>query len=307
MMDRVNVVDLAQQRTDRRRGRGHRTELAAFLRSRRGRITPEMVGLPPGPRRRTPGLRREEVAQLSGIGITWYTWLEQGRRINVSVQVLDAVARTLQLDADERVHLYHLAGVPTVPSPDDPGELPDEIRVIVDGLSDMPAAVYRGRFDILATNETYRRLFGGLGGPDSTDRNVLRLLFTRPDCCNPFVNRAEELPRLVAQLRSISGRHLGDPAWQEYVRDLCERSPEFARMWANHDVASPGTRIKVFRHSAIGEVRMMSTSMSLAVPPEARLIVYTPLDDECRERLAYLRGLDDTTARRTLGHDHDHV
>src|SRR5438094_4012950 len=91
-----------------------RPELAAFLRSRRARITPEQVGLPPGPRRRTPGLRREEVAQLAGVGVTWYTWLEQGRPINASVQILDAVARTLRLDPAEREHLYRLAGVPTV-------------------------------------------------------------------------------------------------------------------------------------------------------------------------------------------------
>ena len=302
MMERVTVVDLAE----RRPRRAVRTELAAFLRSRRARITPQMVGLPPGPRRRTPGLRREEVAQLSGIGITWYTWLEQGRRINVSVQVLDAVARTLQLDADERAHLYHLAGVPMALAADDLGELPDEVRLIVEGLTEMPAAVYSGRFDVLATNEMYRRLFGGFGDPSRTDRNVLRLLFTRPGCCNPFVNRAEELPRLVAQLRAVFGRHVGEPAWTSYVRDLREASPEFARMWANHDVASPGTRVKVFRHSGIGEVRMMTTSMALTVPPEARMIVYTPLDDDARVRMASLREMDAEAARRQLGHDHEH-
>src|SRR3954447_12477210 len=101
--------------TSRSSSQRRRTELADFLRTRRERITPDDVGLPPGPRRRTPGLRREEVAQLAGVGVTWYTWLEQGRQINASVQVLDSVARTLRLDQAETEHLYRLADVPTVP------------------------------------------------------------------------------------------------------------------------------------------------------------------------------------------------
>ncbi|WP_157111973.1 helix-turn-helix domain-containing protein, partial [Nocardia beijingensis] len=108
----TDVVDVRAVRKARR------AELGAFLKSRRARISPEDVGIPTGTRRRTPGLRREEVAQLSGIGITWYTWLEQGREINVSVQVLNSVARTLSLDAAEKAHLYRLADVPTVPSVD---------------------------------------------------------------------------------------------------------------------------------------------------------------------------------------------
>src|SRR5262245_24195907 len=109
-------------------GQARRTELAAFLRSRRERLTPDDVGLAPGLRRRTPGLRREEVAQLAGVGVTWYTWLEQGRRINASVQVLDAVARTLRLDPAEREHLYRLADMPMVHEPDAEGVLEPEIQ-----------------------------------------------------------------------------------------------------------------------------------------------------------------------------------
>ncbi|WP_433761225.1 helix-turn-helix domain-containing protein [Nocardia sp. CA-135398] len=108
--------------------------MGAFLKSRRARITPEDVGLPPGPRRRTPGLRREEVAQLAGIGITWYTWLEQGRNINVSVQVLNSVARTLSMDAAEKAHLYRLADVPTVPTAHARTALPEELQPHATGL-----------------------------------------------------------------------------------------------------------------------------------------------------------------------------
>src|ERR1022692_4752039 len=118
-----------------------RNELAAFLRSRRERITPEDVGLPGGHRRRTAGLRREEVAQLAGVGVTWYTWLEQGRPIRASASVLEAVARTLRLDTVERQHLFRLAEMPDTAVPEAGGQLPrPEIPAILDGLSPMPAA-----------------------------------------------------------------------------------------------------------------------------------------------------------------------
>jgi transcriptional regulator with XRE-family HTH domain len=123
-----------------------RPELAAFLRTRRARVTPDDIGMPPGLRRRTPGLRREEVAQLSGVGVTWYTWLEQGRPINASAQVLDAVARTLRLGPPEREHLYHLAEVPYTPAVEPTVEtVSPEMRVTVDALDPHPAVVYNGR------------------------------------------------------------------------------------------------------------------------------------------------------------------
>src|SRR5580704_3809242 len=130
-----------------------RHELAAFLRSRRERIAPEDAGLPSGHRRRTAGLRREEVAQLSGVGVTWYTWLEQGRPINASTQVLAAVARTLKLDQPEREHLYRLAEVPeAAPPPEADEPVAAEIQTILDGLTTLPASVVNERFDLLAWN-----------------------------------------------------------------------------------------------------------------------------------------------------------
>src|ERR687887_1269033 len=130
-----------------------RRALATFLRSRRERITPEQVGLIAGGRRRTPGLRREEVAQLAGVGVTWYTWLEQGRDINVSAQVLDAVARTLRLDRLERNHLFTLAGLQLGPAQGDCTVLPDSVQKTVDAVSPYPALVLNPRYDILAFNE----------------------------------------------------------------------------------------------------------------------------------------------------------
>ncbi|MEV7011503.1 helix-turn-helix transcriptional regulator [Streptosporangium sp. NPDC051022] len=269
--------------------RARRDELAAFLRSRRDRITPDAVGLPPGLRRRTPGLRREEVAMLAGVGVTWYTWLEQGRPINASVQVLDAISRTLCLDHAERAHLYRLADVPTVPEPDGCGGLEPETQSILDHLDPLPAAVYNGRYDLLAWNRTYGALFPGMTSAPPPTRNALWQLFVAENCCNPVVNREEELPQMVATLRAGFGRHVGEPAWTDFVRALSAASPDFARMWATHDVARPGSRMKIFQHSAVGQVRTISASMTLASPPETRMAVYTPLDDDSRERIAWIR------------------
>ncbi|MFB7335278.1 helix-turn-helix domain-containing protein [Streptomyces adustus] len=273
-------------RTTQRR----RPELAAFLRSRRARVTPADVGMPPGLRRRTPGLRREEVAQISGVGVTWYTWLEQGRPINASAQVLDAVARTLRLDPPEREHLYRLAEVPFEP---DPGSLTQtvapEIQDVIDALDPLPAVVYNSRYDVLATNPAYRDLFlvpetVRIGVP-----NVLWTLFTVSEEACPVVHRERELPVMVATLRSSYGRHVGEPAWELFIRRLSAASPHFAEVWASGEVIPPGPRIKTFRHAAVGELRMTSQSLSIDGMPECRIVVYTPESEEARSRLELLR------------------
>ncbi|TDD74747.1 helix-turn-helix transcriptional regulator [Actinomadura rubrisoli] len=282
-------------------GRHRRSELAAFLRSRRERITPSDVGMPPGPRRRTPGLRREEVAQLAGVGVTWYTWLEQGRPINASTQVLDAVARTLRLDGTEREHLYRLAEVPDAAPPDENENLPEDVQTILDALSPLPATVCNGRSDVLAWNRAYAAMFPGIVSAPPCERNTLWMSFTHPPCCNPVVNLAEEAPVFVAVFRHRYSLHLNEPGWRELVTRLQAASPLFARLWADHDVALPGPRTKVFRHNAVGEMRTRTTSMDIAGSPGARLIVYTPTDEESRERIGRL--LDNPGAAPT---DHTH-
>src|SRR5690242_11666814 len=228
-----------------------RTELAAFLRARRERINPEDVGLPPGTRRRTAGLRREELAQLAGVGVTWYTWLEQGRPINASVQVLSAVAQTLKLDQAEREHLYRLADVPdaageaAVPGAMCP-PVPEDVQGIMDSLVPLPASVLNERYDLLAWNEAYAAVWPGVVGARPGERNILWQNFTYPECCHPYVSRHEQLGRLVAQFRGNYGRHVGEPAWTGFIQRLQVVSPQFARLWAEHDVASPVTYIKIF-------------------------------------------------------------
>lgn len=269
-----------------------RPELAAFLRSRRARVTPADVGMPPGLRRRTPGLRREEVAQLSGVGVTWYTWLEQGRPINASAQVLDAVARTLRLDQPEREHLYHLAEVPYAPDhrQADAESVSPEIQSIIDALDPHPAAVYNARYDVLATNTVYRELFavGGRSGHFGI-RNVLWSLFMVPEPSCPLVFRESELPLMVAQLRGAYGRHVGEPAWESFIHRMSAASDYFSELWESGNVVPPGTRVKTFRHAVIGEVRMTSVSLSINGMPECRIVAYTPNDEESRCRIAKLR------------------
>ena len=270
-------------------GRSRRSELAAFLRSRRERIRPEDAGLAPGIRRRTAGLRREEVAQLSGVGVTWYTWLEQGRPINASTQVLDAVARTLRLDQPEREHLYRLAEVPeAVPTPEADMLAPPEIQEILDGLTTLPASVVNERFDLLAWNAAFAALFPTVVGVARAERNTLWLCFTHPACCHPYVNRADQLGRMVAQLRAAYGRHVGEPAWTGFVRRLQAASPEFGRMWAQHEVSSPASYQKIFRHPAHERLSMTTNSLAVLAAPGTRMVVYTPADDATRRAVASL-------------------
>ncbi|MGX4692268.1 helix-turn-helix transcriptional regulator [Streptomyces sp. JNUCC 63] len=276
--------------TTTRTAQRRRSELAAFLRSRRARVTPADVGMPPGLRRRTPGLRREEVAQLSGVGITWYTWLEQGRPINASPQVLDAVARTLRLDPPEREHLYRLAEVPYDPAPGRPVQaVGPEIQVLIDALDPHPAAVYNSRYDVLATNAAYRDLFVVPETLEVGVPNVLWTLFVVSEDACPVVHRERELPVMVATLRSSYGRHVGEPAWEDFIRRLSAASPRFAELWASGAVIPPGPRVKTFRHRAVGELRMTSMSLSIDGMPECRIVAYTPESEEARKKVALLR------------------
>ncbi|MFB7874214.1 helix-turn-helix transcriptional regulator [Nocardia sp. NPDC056064] len=269
-----------------------RVQLAEFLKSRRAKIRPDDVGLPPGRRRRTPGLRREEVAQLSGVGVTWYTWLEQGRPINASVQVLNAVARTLRLSPAEQGHLYRLAGVPAVPVAA-VGEVvvPPGVSVILEQLDPLPAALISSKFDVLERNAAHRTLFPGL-----TD-NVLRTVFLTPDCCNPYVYNATDLRRMVAYLRGAHVRHLDDPTWRGLVDELCTESAAFAALWTSNDVAVPVGLVKEVRHLAVGTLTLNLTNLSLPPLEGAWVQVFTPVDEAQGAKLTGLLAMTDERRR----------
>ncbi|GAA3200092.1 helix-turn-helix transcriptional regulator [Actinocorallia longicatena] len=251
-----------------------RADLGSFLRTRRERLSPEEFGLPAGSRRRTPGLRREEVAQLAGVGVTWYTWLEQGRPIRASVQVLDAVSRTLRLDPAEHEHLYRLAGVPRPPAGPVERHPPAELLTILDALNPLPACVLTERFDVLAANAAYIAMFPTLG---TAPKNILWCLFSCP-YCDPFAEADLEIPRMVARFRAAYARHSGEPEWDSLVTDLQAASPRFTELWHTHDVAAHETGRKVFNHPRTGTMTFNATSLAVHPAADMRLSVYTPVD-----------------------------
>jgi transcriptional regulator with XRE-family HTH domain len=269
-----------------------RRELADFLRSRRERISPEEVGLPPASRRRTPGLRREEVATLAGVGVTWYTWLEQGRDINASPQVLDAVARTLLLDPHEREHLFRLADVPDGSAQGDCAAMPATIQVLLDKLLPYPACVRNARYDTLGYNSAYEQLVGRLSDRPFEDRNSLWCMFTSPVTRAAMVDWDETAPRLVAEYRAAMAAHVSEPAWKCLVSRLTKASPEFAEFWERHEVAPQENRTKRWLHARVGLLRLDYTHLWLGQRLGTKMTTYTPADEQTAERLRELSQLD---------------
>ncbi|RZS91488.1 helix-turn-helix protein [Motilibacter rhizosphaerae] len=269
-----------------------RAELSGFLRARREGVTPAEVGLPAGARRRTPGLRREELAQLAGVGVTWYTWLEQGRPINVSTQVLDAVARVLRLDPAEHEHLYRLAGLPSVTMRGERRpEIPQHVRHVLDALGTTPATLLNSRYDVLAVNAAQARLVNGFHTIPCGHYNLLWCCFTEPTIRERLLDWDSEGPQMVATFRSAYVENLDDPSWAEFVERLSAASPEFATLWRRHEVRGPGFRSKTFDHPVVGRMAFVTTSLSVAEMPGCRIVAYTPADDECRAALERLKVL----------------
>jgi len=279
-----------EESADRRRDAANRRhELAGFLRSRRERIAPEQVGLPPAARRRTPGLRREEVATLAGVGVTWYTWLEQGRDINASPQVLDAVARTLLLDPHERAHLFRLADTADGQAEAECKALPPTAQLLLDQLEPFPACIRNGRYDILAWNPAYESLMGDLSGVPFDERNSLWRVFTSERCRACILDWEEGTRRMVAEYRAAMAEHLAEPAWKCLVSRLSKVSPEFAELWERHEVASPENLTKRFLHPDVGLLKLNYTHLWLGQRLGTRMTTYTPADEQTLERLRQLR------------------
>jgi transcriptional regulator with XRE-family HTH domain len=287
---------LPTTRTDQPDAAGQRRkELASFLRSRRERLTPDQLGLPEYGRRRTPGLRREEVAQHAGVGVTWYTWLEQARDINVSEQVLDAIAGTLMLDPHERGHLFTLAGSPLTEIGPDSMPVSPEVRLLLDKLHPYPAAVTNGRYDLLAYNRAFTVLVGDLDEVPFDQRNTLWLAFTSPTMRAALPDWDYAVRRMVGQYRAAMADHVGEPVWRCRVKRLQEASPEFAAMWQRHDIAGAENLTKRFAHPDLGALSFCYTNLWLSQRLGVRMVSYTPRDPDTE---AQLGRLDDLVPRR---------
>jgi transcriptional regulator with XRE-family HTH domain len=263
-----------------------RRELGDFLRSRRERIAPEQVGVTYNGRRRTPGLRREEVAQLSGVGVTWYTWLEQGRDIHVSEQVLTAIARTLMLGRDERAHLFALAGAAADQNViSECHAVSPQLHATLAKLDPFPACVVSGKYDVLAYNRAYNNLLTNFDDLPVEDRNCMWLAFTDPLWKKIVVDWEDAASRMVANLRVLMADHVGDATWKSFVARLRAASPEFADMWARHEVRGIENKPKRFRHPEVGMLKFEMTNTWLAPRSGRRMLVYVPSDAETERRL----------------------
>jgi transcriptional regulator with XRE-family HTH domain len=255
-----------------------RTELAQFLRTRRERLAPQQVGLPTGTRRRTPGLRREELALLAGVGTTWYAWLEQGRAITVSRQVLESLARVLRLDADERTHLYILAREQL---PADPFPLTQTIdptlQLILDRMGNYPALLLSHRWDILAWNQAARRVLGDFSAMTARERHILWFFFTDQRYQSMLVDWEGEAQRLLALFRASTQRSIGEAWFTELVRELKQASPAFREWWPRHEVQGVQTEHKRLNHSSVGRLVLQATTFQVADHPDVQMVVYTPV------------------------------
>jgi transcriptional regulator with XRE-family HTH domain/uncharacterized protein YdcH (DUF465 family) len=262
-----------------------RDELAQFLRGRREATRPDAVGLPTNGHRRTPGLRREEVSQLAGVGLSWYTWLEQGRDITPSPSVLDALARVFDLEAPERAHLFHLAGValPVEAGPY-PTTAPDELERVVAGLMPNPAYLLGPRTDVLAWNEAATAVLGTPTCAPDGPMNLLWWTFTEP---GPHSQGWLDTARFtLARFRAEHARRYGDPAFTGLISALLAVSPRFAELWRRHEVLDAQVGSKAIEHPTLGRLEVHHLQSIPTSHPDLRLTQMVPADAATREALA---------------------
>ncbi|MEU0649936.1 helix-turn-helix transcriptional regulator [Streptomyces umbrinus] len=253
-----------------------RAELSEFLRTRRARLKPEDVGLPDfGRYRRVPGLRREELAQLAGVSVAYYTRLEQGNGQHVSAEVLDAIARALRLSDAERAHLTHLAKPKQKKKPAGrTQQVRGPLRTLLDTMEGGPAILVGRRSDILAWNRMAAAVFGDWAELPEHERNWARLVFLRPEYSDLFVDWEDKANDVVSQLRMDAGSHPNDPRLSALVGELSVKSQEFRRLWATHDVKEKCHGVQRLHHPLVGELDLRVESFRQADAHERMLVTY---------------------------------
>ncbi|MGW2491687.1 helix-turn-helix domain-containing protein [Streptomyces sp. NPDC001606] len=254
-----------------------RAELSEFLRSRRARLKPEDVGLPDfGRHRRVPGLRREELAQLAGVSVAYYTRLEQGNGRNVSAEVLDSIARALRLTDAEHAHLTHLAKPKAHKKK--PAARQQQVRTslrqLLDSLDGVPAYIVGRRSEILAWNRMAAAVFGDWGELPPAERNWARLVFLRPEYRELFVDWEQKAIDIVCALRMHAGCYPDDPRLAALVGELSVKSEEFRRLWATHDVKEKSHGLKRLHHPLVGDLSLNFESFRLSDDADQSLVTY---------------------------------
>lgn len=249
-------------------------ELGEFVRSHRERLAPARFGLPEG-RRRTPGLRREEVAQLSGLSVTWYTFMEQGRDVSLSPSALQRLARALQLSPAERAYLFELAGRRDPETPPETAVAPHEALLAIIRAQETPAYLLDPVWDALAWNAAAARLFTGwlegVGPP-----NLMRYIFRAPEARQLLPDWEERARRVIAEFRVDYGQHLEDPRMTALIAELSAASPVFTRLWHGHVVLAREGGPRHFRQAGtLGAYEQVT--LTPAQMPHTKLVILTPV------------------------------
>lgn len=251
-----------------------RLELSDFLRTRRAKIAPSDVGLADGARRRTPGLRREEVALLANIGATWYTRLEQGLPINVSADVLEGISRALRLTSEERRHLHLLAGVALPVAPQGEETVSELVLRTLEALNPLPAYVRGRRWDVLAFNRAADAL-SDFANATGKARNIIWRLFNDPGMPYRLGDPPCMKRRAVANFRSVAAKYPNDPHFTELIDELRATSDEFRALWAQHDVMGAAEGLKRYLHPDLGELILDYTAFEIPGDGDIRMVVLT--------------------------------
>jgi transcriptional regulator with XRE-family HTH domain len=255
-----------------------RHELSNFLRTRRARISPMEVALPGNGRRRTPGLRREEVAQLAGISATWYTWLEQSRPISVSAAMLDRLARVLRLNPIERVQLFQLAlRQPVFDSRPEAEGISPLLQRMLDQMEGFPALIVGRRWDVLAWNLAARAFMADFETMLVAERNLVWLIFTDSTLRSLLIDWPTRARDVLARFRADYGRHAGDSNFVQLVERLKSVSAEFAEWWPRHDVRPQTEGLKQYNHPLVGRLQAEHVTFSVSDNPELRLTIFAPV------------------------------
>jgi transcriptional regulator with XRE-family HTH domain len=253
-------------------------ELGNFLKSRRGKIQPSQFGLSNGVRRRTPGLRREEVAQLAGVSSTWYTWLEQGRPINVSDQLLESLSRVLLLTKEERDHLFALAAK-TPPSDNclEQSPVTPALQNVLDSLDLIPAYIMDNKWNVIAWNRSACEIFLDFTNIEPEERNIVWMMFTNSNYMSLFDDWAFHAKGVMARFRATYGKHIDDDWFTIFVNKLKKRSSIFNEWWSIYDVHGMGDIIKEITHPTAGNLSFEFNSFDVSNNVNLKLILHTPL------------------------------
>jgi transcriptional regulator with XRE-family HTH domain len=251
--------------------------LGAYLRERRNRFNPATLGYTGG-RRRTPGLRREEVAQRAGISATWYSWLEQGRGGAPSAHALDRLAEALMLTAVEREHLFLLAlGRPPEVRYQPPGGVTPRLQYVLDALDACPAMIRTATWDVVAWNRAAAAVFTDYGALPSAERNVLRLIFLDPRARTVNFNWEGVARFIVGVFRGDAARAGAAATVQPLVDELCEKSPDFATMWRESEVNRACEGVRRLRHPELGEIALEFSAFAVDGRADLAMMVHTPV------------------------------